>query len=109
MPLYEFTFIAQQGLTQYELEGLVKGLSSLLTKNGAELLKYEYWGLLDFAYTIDKMNKGHYCMIYIKATPSSMDEFKRKVRLNEDILRFLCLKKDKLPKGDSLMIQASQV
>ena len=93
MPLYEFTFIAQQGLTQYELEGLVKGLSSLLTKNGAELLKYEYWGLLDFAYSIDKMNKGHYCMMYIRSSSTSMDEFKRKIKLNEDVLRFCVLRK----------------
>ncbi|KJV66677.1 putative ribosomal protein S6 [Anaplasma phagocytophilum str. ApNP] len=38
MPFYEFAFIAQQGLTQYELEGLSKGLTALLVKMGLSSL-----------------------------------------------------------------------
>ncbi|MGN7679030.1 MAG: 30S ribosomal protein S6 [Anaplasma sp.] len=108
MPFYEFAFIAQQGLTQYELEGLSKGLSALLVKIGAELIKYEYWGLLDFAYSIAKSNKGHYCMMYIKAEPAVMDEFRRRVKLNEDVLRFLCLKVAKVCEGRSAMMGSDQ-
>ena len=108
VPIYEFAFIAQQGLTQYELEGLSKGLSALLVKIGAELVKYEYWGLLDFAYSIAKNNKGHYCMMYIRADPAAMDEFRRRVRLNEDVLRFLCLKVDKVCEGKSAMMGSDQ-
>ncbi|QXK91718.1 30S ribosomal protein S6 [Neoehrlichia mikurensis] len=105
MLLYEFTFIAQQSLTQYELEGLIKGLSTLLIKVGAELIKYEYWGLLDFAYSIEKANKGHYCMMYISVNNFDViNEFKRKIRLNEDVIRFLCLRVNKIPKGNSWMV-----
>ncbi|MDB1135134.1 30S ribosomal protein S6 [Candidatus Anaplasma sp. TIGMIC] len=108
MPFYEFAFIAQQGLTQYELEGLAKGLTALLVKLGGELVKYEYWGLMDFAYSIAKNNKGHYCMMYVRAGPAAMDEFKRKIKLNEDVLRFLCLKVDKVPEGRSAMMGSDQ-
>ena len=108
VPFYEFAFIAQQGLTQYELEGLSKGLTALLAKIGAELVKYEYWGLLDFAYSIAKNNKGHYCLMYVRAQPAAMDEFKRKVKLNEDVLRFLCLRVSKVPEGRSAMMGVDQ-
>ncbi len=104
---YEFTFIAQQSLVQHEVEGLIQELISLLAKNEAELVKHEYWGLLDFAYPIDKMTKGHYCMLNISSFPSKMGEIERKVKLNENIIRYLCIGVDNFYEGDSFMIQVN--
>ncbi|XGA08392.1 MAG: 30S ribosomal protein S6 [Wolbachia endosymbiont of Xenopsylla cheopis] len=104
---YEFTFIANQSLVQNEVGGLIQELESILVKNEAELVKHEYWGLLDFAYLIDRMARGHYCMLNIFSSPSAMNEFERKVKLNEDIIRYLCIKVDKFHENDSFMIQTN--
>ncbi|GHM58634.1 MAG: 30S ribosomal protein S6 [Candidatus Mesenet longicola] len=104
---YEFTFIANQSLVQNEVGGLIQELESILVKNEAELVKHEYWGLLDFAYLIDRMARGHYCMLNIFSSPSTMNEFERKVKLNEDIIRYLCIKVDKFHENDSFMIQTN--
>nr|WP_246214321.1 30S ribosomal protein S6 [Wolbachia endosymbiont of Cruorifilaria tuberocauda] len=68
------------------------------------LVKYEYWGLLDFAYPINKMKSGHYCMMCIGSTSSIMKEFVRRVKLNENIIRHLSIQVDKFFEGKSYMM-----
>ncbi|WP_333022974.1 30S ribosomal protein S6, partial [Wolbachia endosymbiont of Pentidionis agamae] len=60
------------------------------------LIKYEYWGLLDFAYPINKMKKGHYCVLCISSAVNIINEFKRRANLNEDIIRYLNVQVDKV-------------
>ncbi|MDD9331266.1 MAG: 30S ribosomal protein S6 [Wolbachia sp.] len=82
-----------------------KTLSKLLRNIEASgLIKYEHWGLLDFAYPINKMKSGHYCILCVSSTPSIMDEFVRKVKLNENVVRYLSIQVDKFFEGKSYMM-----
>lgn len=84
---------------------LSKTLEVLLKNIEASgLIKYEYWGLLDFAYPINKMKSGHYCMMCISFTSSIMDEFERRVKLNENIIRHLSVRVNEFFKGKSYMM-----
>ncbi|GFY65298.1 DNA polymerase III subunit alpha [Trichonephila inaurata madagascariensis] len=67
-----------------------KALEMLLENIEASgLIKYEHWGLLDFAYPINKMKSGHYCIMCISSTASILDEFVRRMKLNENVIRHL--------------------
>ncbi|WP_353477717.1 30S ribosomal protein S6 [Wolbachia pipientis] len=68
------------------------------------LIKYEYWGLLDFAYPINKVKSGHYCMMCVVSTSSIMDEFVRRVKLNENIIRHLSVRVNKFFEGNHHMM-----
>ncbi|MCM1001864.1 30S ribosomal protein S6 [Wolbachia pipientis] len=82
-----------------------KALEVLLASVEASgLIKYEYWGLLDFAYPINKMKSGHYCIMCISSTSSIMDEFARRVKLNENIIRHLSVRVNKFFEGKSHMM-----
>lgn len=84
---------------------LSKTLEVLLTNIEASvLIKYEYWVLLDFAYPINKIKSGHYCMMCISFTSSIMDEFERRVKLNENIIRHLSVRVNEFFKGKSYMM-----
>jgi small subunit ribosomal protein S6 len=84
---------------------LSKALEVLLGNVEASgLIKYEYWGLLDFAYPINKMKSGHYCIMCVGSTSSVMDEFVRRVKLNENIIRHLSVRVDKFFEGKSHMM-----
>ncbi|WP_410543239.1 30S ribosomal protein S6 [Wolbachia endosymbiont of Wuchereria bancrofti] len=84
---------------------LNKTLGMLLDNIEASgLIKYEYWGLLDFAYPINKMKSGHYCIMCISSTSSIMDEFVRRIKLNENIIRHLSVHVDKFFEGKSHMM-----
>ncbi|WP_410543531.1 30S ribosomal protein S6 [Wolbachia endosymbiont of Dirofilaria (Dirofilaria) immitis] len=87
------------------LDKLGKTLEILLENIEAPgLIKYEYWGLLDFAYPINKMKSGHYCMMCIDSTSSVMSEFIRRIKLNENVIRYLSVQVDKFSEGKSYMM-----
>nr|WP_253300217.1 30S ribosomal protein S6 [Wolbachia endosymbiont of Chironomus riparius] len=87
-------------MIQYDklLEKLLKNAKA------SGLIKYEHWGLLDFAYPINKMKSGHYCILCISSIPTIMSEFVRKVKLNENIIRYLSVRVDKFFEGKSYMM-----
>lgn len=85
-----------------KIESFVQSLLNNIEASG--LIKHEYWGLLDFAYPINKMKSGNYCVLCIISTPAIMGEFTRKVKLNENILRYLALQVNKFFEGKSYMV-----
>ncbi|MGL9725368.1 MAG: 30S ribosomal protein S6 [Wolbachia sp.] len=80
------------------LEVLLKNIEA------SGLIKYEYWGLLDFAYPINKMKSGHYCMMCINSTSNIMDEFERRIKLDENITRHFSVQVNEFFKGKSYMM-----
>ncbi|WP_395462641.1 30S ribosomal protein S6 [Wolbachia endosymbiont of Cantharis cryptica] len=100
--------IFQEILKNFGIAGpnqLNKTLEVLLGNIEASgLIKYEYWGLLDFAYPINKMKSGHYCIMCISSTSSITDEFVRRIKLNENIVRHLSVRVDKFFEGKSHMM-----
>ena len=106
MAIYECVYIARQELTAAQAEQLSKDLTKIVSSNSGEIKKQEYWGLRNLAYKIRKNRKGHYTMFHIEAPASTIEELERNMRLNEDILRYLTVKIDKLPDGPSVMMTA---
>jgi small subunit ribosomal protein S6 len=100
--------IFQDILKDFEIDSLTqssKALEMLLENIEASgLIKYEHWGLLDLAYPINKMKSGHYCMMCISSTASIMDEFVRRMKLNENVIRHLSVQVDKFFEGKSYMM-----
>lgn len=95
---------ALKNLSALESDGdKLSGILGKLLKNiePSCLIKYEHWGLLDFAYPINKMKSGHYCILCISSMPNIMDEFIRKVKLNENVIRYLSVQVDKVFEGQS--------
>ena len=106
MAIYECVYIARQELTAAQAEQLSKDLTKIVSSNSGEVKRQEYWGLRNLAYKIRKNRKGHYTMFHIEAPASTIEELERNMRLNEDILRYLTVKIDKLPEGPSVMMTA---
>lgn len=105
MALYEHIFIARQDVSNTQVETLVEELTKILADNGGSVVKTEYWGLRNLAYRIQKNRKGHYVLMHIDAPHAAVAEMERNLRLNEDIIRVLTLRKDELPEGPSIMMQ----
>ena len=106
MAIYECVYIARQELTAAQAEQLSKDLTNIVSSNSGEIKRQEYWGLRNLAYKIRKNRKGHYTMFHIEAPAGTIEELERNMRLNEDILRYLTVKIDKLPEGPSVMMTA---
>ena len=104
MPLYECVLIARNEVTQQQVEAVADQVATQLESEGGAVDKREYWGLRALAYRIKKNRKGHYMLLGLNAKPASVNEVERQLRLNEDILRFLTIRVDKLDEAPSAIL-----
>ncbi|MDR2067892.1 MAG: 30S ribosomal protein S6 [Holosporaceae bacterium] len=105
MNLYENIFIGRQDLSQQQIEALGAGLALFVTQNSGEVVRSEYCGSRNLAYPIKKNHKGHYYVMQMKALGETIAELERIMRINEDIIRHLVVRVDKLDDRDNLITQ----
>ena len=104
MPLYESVFIARNDVTQAQVDAVADQVATILTEQGGEVKKREYWGLRGLAYRIKKNRKGHYMLLGIDASPAAMQEVERQLGLNEDVLRVLTLRIEAIDEAPSAIL-----
>lgn len=108
MPLYETVFIARQDVSAKQVEDFAKAFGKIVNDNGGQVKNTESWGLRNLAYRIKKNRKGHYTLIHSDAPPAAIAEMERNMRLNEDVLRFMTVRIEKLPDGPSAILRHSE-
>ena len=106
MPFYENVFIARQDVTTAQVEGLTELFAGIITAQGGQVTKREYWGLKSLSYRVRKNRKGHYVLMNIDAPAAAVIEMERNMRIHEDVLRQLTVKVDALEEGPSAMMQS---
>lgn len=87
MALYEVVFIIRQDLSPENIDNLVGKFSTIVTDKGDKIVSKEYWGLRYLAYKIKKNLRGHYVLLNIQADNQAIDELKRVMGFNEDVIR----------------------
>ena len=105
MSYYESVFITRQELGNKEIEKLIQSLKKVLEKNEASIVSTEFWGLRNLAYKIEKNKKGHYVMMQIEGSGKAIEELERNMRIDENIIRYLSLKIDKISDIPSIMVK----
>ena len=105
MAFYESVFIARQDISSSQVDTLTEEFKGIVAEQGGTVGKTEYWGLRTLAYRIKKNRKGHYVLMNIDAPAGTVEELERRMRLNEDILRYLTVRVDALDENQSVMMQ----
>ncbi|MBB5519861.1 30S ribosomal protein S6 [Amphiplicatus metriothermophilus] len=96
MAYYEHVFIARQDMSPAQVEALTETLAKIVTDNGGKIAKSEYWGLRNLQYRIRKNRKGHYSLFNIDGPAGAIQELERQEKINDDILRALTVRVEKL-------------
>ncbi len=104
MPLYESVIICRQDITKNQLDVIISDLKKIIENEKGKILSEEYWGLKNLAYEINKNKKAHYNMLIIETLPDKIEEFERKLRLHEDIIRFMTIKIKTFDGKKSIMV-----
>jgi small subunit ribosomal protein S6 len=86
---YEVLVIVDPRPTDEEVAALLTQLGEHVTSLGAAVVKMENWGKRRLAYDIAKQREGTYAIFEVSAEPSTIKEFERQLRLNEQVLRFM--------------------
>lgn len=105
MPLYEHVFLTRQDLTAQQVEELLEQYKTIITENGGEVGKTEYWGVKGLAFRIAKNRKAHYTLMNITAPPAAVAELERIQKINEDVLRVLTIRVDEHETEPSAVMQ----
>ena len=92
MPLYESVIICRQDITKNQLDIIISEFKKNIENDNGKILNEEYWGLKNLAYEINKNKKAHYTMLIIESLPDKIEEYERKLRLHEDVIRFMTIK-----------------
>ena len=106
MALYENVFIARQDMSPAQVETLADDYGALMESLGGKVEKREHWGLKTLAYRIKKNRKGHYVLFNFDASGDAIAELERRMRLSEDVLRYLTVRIETVDERPSVMLQA---
>ena len=106
MALYENVFIARQDMSPAQVETLADDYVSVMESLGGKVEKREHWGLKTLAYRIKKNRKGHYVLFNFDASGDAVAELERRMRLSEDVLRYLTVRIEAVDERPSVMLQA---
>lgn len=96
MAFYENTIIAKQDLTSNELKTIKDKYSDVINNTFGKVIKIEEWGLLNMANKIKNYRKGFYIHYKFEGNKETLDEVKKKIKLDGSIIRHLTVKYKKL-------------
>lgn len=93
---YEVTVVIQPLLEEAERNELIERLNELLVPAPREdgALVANHWGVRQLAYPIRKFQEGYYVLYEAKLDPTRIKDIERSLQYNEDVLRYLVVRKD---------------
>lgn len=91
---YEILFIIPNKFTDDEAKDIFKKVGQLITSLEGKLTLENYWGKKKLAYPIKHENYGYYGLFEFDLERNLISEINTKLRLDNNILRFLIVKKD---------------
>jgi len=92
MNCYETLVIIKPTLTEEEIAKQIDFVKQSIADQNGEVAATNKMGMRKLAYEINKNARGFYTIIYHKSPALAIREVERKLRYNEDILRFFTLK-----------------
>ena len=95
MNQYETVFILTPVLSDDQMKEAVNKFKDVLTKEGADIISEENWGLKKLAYPIQKKSTGFYELIEFNAEPQTIKKLETAYRRDEKVLRYLTVKMEK--------------
>lgn len=93
--MYETTFVAVPELSEAEHKKLSSKIEKLIKDNGGKIINVEQWGVMKFAYPINRHHSGYYTYIEFSAPTSFITKLKKEYGYDETIIRELTVSLDK--------------
>ncbi|MDG5468150.1 30S ribosomal protein S6 [Deltaproteobacteria bacterium IMCC39524] len=88
MRTYESIFIVHPEVIGDDQTALIDKYKTILSDQGADVLKVENWGTRTLAYQVKKQSKGCYVLVIFDAEPTVIAEFERRMRIDEKVIKF---------------------
>lgn len=90
MQKYTLTVLVNEKVPEAERNGIFEEIK----KNFGNLIKEDIWGVRSLSYEIKHNNKAFYAHFEFEAEPKTVITLDKNIRLNEDIIRYLIVKRE---------------
>ena len=94
MMKYELALVLSAKIEDEERAAMVEKVQAMITTAGAAITNVDEWGKKQLVYEIQKMKEGYYYFIQFEGETTVPAELEERLRIEETVLRFLCVKQD---------------
>ena len=94
MNKYEMAVVLRPDLDEETKAAESQKVLDLITRFGGTIEKIDDWGKRRLAYEIKKVNEGFFSFISFDTEPSVPAELESRMRIMENVLRYLIIRKD---------------
>ena len=94
MNKYELTLVVSAKIDEEARTAVVDKVKSYIEKANATITDVNECGLKKLAYEIQKMNEAYYYFIQFDAPATCPAEIEKRVRILDNVIRYLCVRKD---------------
>jgi len=92
MNKYELALVFKPSLEEEGFNEAMDKVKELLARFNANIVKVDEWGKRRLAYEIDKINEGIYVFITFEAEAGAPADLESRLRISEDVIRYLIIK-----------------
>ncbi len=94
MSKYELAVVVSARIEDEERAATVDKCKALIERFGGTITNVDEWGKKRLAYEIQKMKEGFYYFIAFESETSAPAEIERRIRIMDNVLRYLIVKQD---------------
>ena len=94
MNKYELALVVNAKIEDDARAATVEKAKEYIARFGGTVTEVEDWGKKRLAYEVQKMREGFYYFIQFDADADVPAQVEQRVRIMDNVLRFLCVRKD---------------
>ena len=94
MSKYELALVVNAKIEDEAREAVVEKAKCYVARYGGTVTEVEEWGKKRLAYEVQKMREGFYYFIQFEADATCPAEVERHVRIMDNVMRYLVVKKE---------------
>lgn len=94
MNKYELAVVVSAKIEDEERAAVVDKCKALIERFGGTITNVDDWGKKRLAYEIQKMKEGFYYFIQFEAESSAPAEIESRIRIMDNVLRYLVVKNE---------------
>lgn len=91
---YEIGFILNPEVSEEQTRTILERIEQIVARYDGQVIKVNQWGRRRLAYPIEHHRDGFYVFIDTILTPETVSELDRTLKVSEEVLRHLILKRD---------------
>lgn len=94
MNSYELLYIIKPTVEEEARAALIARFADIVKNDNGEVENIDEWGMRKLAYAIDYISEGYYVLMNFKANADLPAELERNLKISEDVMRFMVVRKE---------------